>query len=116
MAFMISKETENVQSSEEIENAFRAITSQEGLRDSGGALQQPVQGDGGLLQRQDETLRGSQDRPEHHRCSGLHGIHYKIILLDVYCFIHFNLEVKNNIIQKKKKQKCKQKNVFLEIK
>merc|ERR1711874_206405 len=73
-----------------------------GLRDSGGALQQPVQGDGGLLQRQDETLRGSQDRPEHHRCSGLHGIHYKIILLDVYCFIHFNLEVKNNIIQKKK--------------
>merc|ERR1719232_1838767 len=29
MAFMISKETENVQSSEEIENAFRAITSQE---------------------------------------------------------------------------------------
>merc|ERR1712217_622692 len=27
MAFMISKETENVQSSEEIENAFRAITS-----------------------------------------------------------------------------------------
>lgn len=29
MAFMISKETENVQSSEEIENAFRAITSQQ---------------------------------------------------------------------------------------
>jgi hypothetical protein len=29
MAFMISKETENVQSSEEIENAFRAITSGE---------------------------------------------------------------------------------------
>jgi len=29
MAFMISKETENVQSSEEIEMAFRAITSQE---------------------------------------------------------------------------------------
>ncbi|MAD18690.1 MAG: hypothetical protein CMJ52_00480 [Planctomycetaceae bacterium] len=29
MAFMISKETENVQSSEEIENAFRAITNQE---------------------------------------------------------------------------------------
>merc|ERR1711868_244347 len=29
MAFMISKETENVQSSEEIENAFRAITDQE---------------------------------------------------------------------------------------
>jgi spectrin alpha len=29
MAFMISKETENVQSSEEIENAFRAITTQE---------------------------------------------------------------------------------------
>ena len=29
MAFMISKETENVQSSEEIELAFRAITSQE---------------------------------------------------------------------------------------
>merc|ERR1712012_566466 len=29
MAFMISKETENVQSSEEIEHAFRAITSQE---------------------------------------------------------------------------------------
>merc|ERR1712241_823227 len=29
MAFMISKETENVQPSEEIENAFRAITSQE---------------------------------------------------------------------------------------
>jgi len=29
MGFMISKETENVQSSEEIENAFRAITSQE---------------------------------------------------------------------------------------
>merc|ERR1712141_40180 len=29
MAFMISKETENVQSSEEIENAFRAITAQE---------------------------------------------------------------------------------------
>merc|ERR1711976_170445 len=29
MALMISKETENVQSSEEIENAFRAITSQE---------------------------------------------------------------------------------------
>merc|ERR1712179_798559 len=29
MAFMISKETENVQSSEDIENAFRAITSQE---------------------------------------------------------------------------------------
>jgi spectrin alpha len=28
MAFMISKETENVQSSEEIENAFRAITSE----------------------------------------------------------------------------------------
>jgi hypothetical protein len=28
MAFMISKETENVQSSEEIEMAFRAITSQ----------------------------------------------------------------------------------------
>ena len=27
MAFMISKETENVQSSEEIENAFRAITN-----------------------------------------------------------------------------------------
>jgi len=27
MAFMISKETENVQSSEEIENAFRAITA-----------------------------------------------------------------------------------------
>jgi len=26
MAFMISKETENVRSSEEIENAFRAIT------------------------------------------------------------------------------------------
>ena len=29
MSFMISKETENVQSSEEIENAFRAITSGE---------------------------------------------------------------------------------------
>ena len=29
MAFMISKETENVQSSEEIELAFRAITNQE---------------------------------------------------------------------------------------
>ena len=29
MAFMISKETENVQSSEEIENAFRAITNGE---------------------------------------------------------------------------------------
>ena len=29
MAFMISKETENVQSSEEIENAFRAISAQE---------------------------------------------------------------------------------------
>lgn len=29
MAFMISKETENVQSSEEIENAFRAITNSE---------------------------------------------------------------------------------------
>merc|ERR1711983_151018 len=29
MAFMIGKETENVQSSEEIENAFRAITAQE---------------------------------------------------------------------------------------
>ena len=28
MAFMISKETENVQSSEEIELAFRAITNQ----------------------------------------------------------------------------------------
>jgi hypothetical protein len=28
MAFMISKETENVQSSEEIEMAFRTITSQ----------------------------------------------------------------------------------------
>ena len=28
MAFMISKETENVQSSEEIENAFRAITQE----------------------------------------------------------------------------------------
>jgi spectrin alpha len=27
MAFMISKETENVQSSEEIENAFKSITS-----------------------------------------------------------------------------------------
>lgn len=27
MAFMISKETENVQSSEEIENAFRAIAA-----------------------------------------------------------------------------------------
>jgi len=27
MAFMISKETENVQSSEEIENAFKAITA-----------------------------------------------------------------------------------------
>lgn len=27
MRFMISKETENVQSSEEIENAFRAITA-----------------------------------------------------------------------------------------
>lgn len=27
MAFMISKETENVQTSEEIENAFRAITT-----------------------------------------------------------------------------------------
>mgnify|MGYP005986359597 FL=1 len=27
MAFMISKETENVQSSEEIEKAFRAITA-----------------------------------------------------------------------------------------
>lgn len=27
MAFMISKETENVHSSEEIENAFRAITA-----------------------------------------------------------------------------------------
>jgi hypothetical protein len=27
MAFMISKETENVQSSQEIENAFRAITA-----------------------------------------------------------------------------------------
>jgi hypothetical protein len=29
MAFLISKETENVQSLEEIENAFRAITSGE---------------------------------------------------------------------------------------
>ena len=29
MAFMISKETENVQSSEEIEHAFRAITNGE---------------------------------------------------------------------------------------
>jgi len=28
MAFMISKETENVQSSAEIENAFRAISAQ----------------------------------------------------------------------------------------
>ncbi len=28
MAFMISRETENVQSSEEIENAFRAITQE----------------------------------------------------------------------------------------
>lgn len=29
MAFMISRETENVRSSEEVENAFRAITSGE---------------------------------------------------------------------------------------
>ena len=37
------------------------------LRDQGGAVQQPVEGDGGLLYRQDEALRGSQDRATNHR-------------------------------------------------
>ena len=37
------------------------------LCDQGGAVQQPVEGDGGLLYRQDEALRGSQDRAANHR-------------------------------------------------
>ena len=37
------------------------------LCDQGGAVQQPVEGDGGLLYRQDEALRGSQDRATNHR-------------------------------------------------
>ncbi|ODM90520.1 Spectrin alpha chain [Orchesella cincta] len=58
MAFMISKETENVQSSEEIEKAFRAITSRERIRHSRGTLLQPHERDGRLLRVPDETLRG----------------------------------------------------------
>merc|ERR1712018_691236 len=81
MAFMISKETENVQSSEEIENAFRAITAQEREYVTQEELQQPEQRDGGLLHRQDETLCGPSHRPGHHWSPRLHGVHKNTLLL-----------------------------------
>jgi len=96
MGFMISKETENVQSSEEIENAFRAIASGErpfvtkeelyavsvpsnlSKVPSGIVhllilrfLPEPHKRNGGLLHFPNETVRGSKDRSPSTRSSGL---------------------------------------------
>jgi hypothetical protein len=66
------------------------------LCDEGGAVLQPVQGDGGLLRGQDETLRGSQDRPVHHRWGGI--IRKK---LKKYFFSHEKKCQKQDIFTKK---------------
>merc|ERR1712150_468102 len=76
MGFMISKETENVATSDEIVNAFQShhhpgarVHPQEG------ALRPLVQGDGGLLRQQDETLLRPQDWRASCRSLRLHGVH-----------------------------------------
>lgn len=101
---MISKETENVQSSQEIENAFRAITAADRpyvTKEELYAvsvfissfiflssllmniynqrylcvLSEPYKGDGRLLCGKNETVRRSQDRKTNHGCIGLHRIY-----------------------------------------
>merc|ERR1712142_1226470 len=71
MAFMVSKETENVQSSEEIENAFRAITAQE--RDY--VTQEE-------LYSNHETLRRPENWPRHNRGFGLYGVYSDIVFIE----------------------------------
>lgn len=102
MAFMISKETENVQSSEEIEKAFRAITAGDrpyvtkeelyavsylflsSCKKSWdelifwqipGFLAELDERNGGLLRGEDEAVHGTQDRTTHRGCSRLHRIY-----------------------------------------
>lgn len=94
MAFMISKETENVQSSEEIENAFRAITAADrpyvtkeelyavsAIQDklvivslvriycflTIHLFSEPYQGNGRLLRCPYEAVRRPEDRTTDHR-------------------------------------------------
>jgi hypothetical protein len=49
--------------------------SGEGLRDEGGDVRAPDEGDGGLLPLQDEDLHRPEDRPGGSRGLRLHGIH-----------------------------------------
>lgn len=101
IAFMISKETENVQSYEEIENAFRAITASDRpyvtkdelysvsssdpspaksiLRQLFSPSTEPHQGHGGLLRPEDETVHRHEDGPPHHRRPGLRGIYANFV-------------------------------------
>lgn len=91
---MISKETENVQSSEEIENAFRAITAGDRpyvTKEELYAVRhlliyfifsyfsnfhyvslEPYKGNGGLLRVSDEAFRGHQDPTAHPWRPGLY--------------------------------------------
>lgn len=96
MAFMISKETENVQSSEEIEKAFRAITAGDrpyvtkeelyAVRVYCGFVvdvfncilfrfSESYEGDGRLLHNKDEALRGTENGTTYRGCFGLHRVH-----------------------------------------
>lgn len=107
MAFMISKETENVQSSEEIEKAFRAITAGDRPYVTKEELyavrvffcgfvvdsltvffSESYKGDGRLLHNEDEALRGTENGTTHRRCFGLHRVHKnplpKLIILKIY--------------------------------
>lgn len=102
IAFMISKETENVQSYEEIENAFRAITASERPYVTKEELYsvsvslftgifkiesdnyhsecaEPHQGHGRLLHQSHESVRGPQDRSQHQRRPRLHRLYAHVV-------------------------------------
>merc|ERR1712012_4157 len=83
MAFMISKETENVQSSEEIELAFRAITNQERDYVTKEELYSNLSKEMAEYYREDATLHRSTHWPTSHRCFGLRGVHSYSVLLNL---------------------------------
>lgn len=117
MAFMISKETENVQSSQEIENAFRAITAADRpyvtkeelyavsifrifhicddspscvmLLTFGLSFAEPHERDGRLLCGEDETVRRSENGEAHNGRLRLHRVHAYAIPKLIY-MIYFN--------------------------
>lgn len=110
IAFMISKETENVQSYEEIENAFRAITASErpyvtkdelytvssmvphrffnfsNFFSSSFHPAEPHQGNGRLLRPTYETLHGPEDGTCGHRRARLRRLHQEAFRLKFFIF------------------------------